>query len=49
VRLQRVEGNLFRQVKGDGELGKHYVFKADSAGMIVGMRFNNNILKKTVR
>jgi len=49
VRMQRVEGEVFRQVKGDGELGKHYVFRADSAGDIVGMRFNNNLLKKTVR
>ena len=49
VRLQQVDGDLFRQVKGDGSLGKHYAFKADAAGNIVGMKFNDNLLKKTVR
>jgi CubicO group peptidase (beta-lactamase class C family) len=49
VRLKRVQGDVFRQVNDNGELGKHYVFKADSAGNIVSMRFNNNQLKKTAR
>jgi CubicO group peptidase (beta-lactamase class C family) len=49
VKLRRVEGDVFRQVKDDGEPGKHYVFKADAAGNIVGMRFNNNLLKRAVR
>lgn len=47
--LERVDGNTFRRVKGDGELGKHYVFGPDAEGDIVGMRFNNNILRKTDR
>jgi hypothetical protein len=49
TKLKRVEGNVFRQVKGDGELGKHYTFSTDAAGSIVAMRFNNNILRRSVR
>jgi CubicO group peptidase (beta-lactamase class C family) len=49
TRLERVEGNVFRQVGKDGELGKHYVFSTDDAGNIVAMRFNNNILRRAVR
>jgi len=49
ARLRNVEGNVFRQVRDDGELGKHYVFEADSADNVIGMKFNNNLLKKTVR
>jgi hypothetical protein len=47
IRLRRFEENLFRQVLGDGELGKHYAFDSDAEGNIVAMRFNNNILRKT--
>jgi CubicO group peptidase (beta-lactamase class C family) len=47
--LTRINENVFRQVGNDGKLGKHYVFKADAAGDIVGMKFNNNLLQKTVR
>jgi CubicO group peptidase (beta-lactamase class C family) len=46
VKLRRVEGNIFRQVRGDGSLGKHYVFKTDAAGDVVSMKFNNNLLRK---
>jgi CubicO group peptidase (beta-lactamase class C family) len=48
-KLKRVEGNVFRRVKSDGKLGKHYVFKTDAAGNSISMKFNNNLLKKTVR
>ena len=47
VKLRRTEGEIFRQVNSDGKLGKHYVFKADSEGNIVGMKFNNNVIWKT--
>jgi CubicO group peptidase (beta-lactamase class C family) len=49
AKLRRVEGNVFRQVKSDGALGKHYAFKADPEGNIVSMKFNNNLLAKTGR
>lgn len=49
VKLQRVEGEIFRQVKSDGTLGKHYAFKAGPDGNVVSMRFNNNLLEKTHR
>ena len=48
-KLRRVEGNVFRRVKSDGTLGKHYVFKTDAEGNIISMKFNNNLLQKTVR
>ena len=48
TRLRRVEGNVFRQVGGDGELGKHYVFGTDAAGNIDAMRFNNNVLRRAI-
>jgi len=47
--LTRIEGNIFRQVRYDGRLGKHYIFGTDSGGNIVSMKFNNNILRKTAR
>jgi CubicO group peptidase (beta-lactamase class C family) len=47
--LTRIEGNVFRQVRNDGSLGKHYIFGTDADGDIVSMRFNNNIFKKTAR
>lgn len=46
VKLERVEGEVFRQLNGDETLGKHYVFKADDDGDIVRMKFNNNLLDK---
>jgi CubicO group peptidase (beta-lactamase class C family) len=49
VKLQRVEGNVFREVKGDGTLGKHYAFKAAPDGNIVRMKFNNNLLERMAR
>lgn len=49
TRLRNVGGHVFRQVRGDGELGKHYIFGTDATGDIVSMKFNNNLLKKTVR
>ncbi len=49
IKLRRVEGDVFRQVRSDGELGKHYVFSTDDEGHVVAMRFNNNILKRTAR
>jgi hypothetical protein len=45
VKLQSVEDGLFRQVDGEGNLGKHYAFAIDAAGN-VRMRFNNNLLQK---
>jgi CubicO group peptidase (beta-lactamase class C family) len=47
--LTRIEENVFRQVRNDGSLGKHYIFGTDTDGNIVSMRFNNNLLKKTAR
>jgi CubicO group peptidase (beta-lactamase class C family) len=47
--LTRIEGNVFRQVRNDGSLGKHYIFGTDTKGDIVSMKFNNNLLKKTAR
>jgi CubicO group peptidase (beta-lactamase class C family) len=47
VRLKPIEGEVFRQVKSDGTLGKHYVFGTDAAGRIANMKFNNNLLWKT--
>jgi hypothetical protein len=49
IRLRRIEGEVFREVRGDGTLGKHFVFGSDAEGNIVAMRFNNNILRKTDR
>ena len=47
--LTRIEGNVFRQVRNDGSLGKHYIFGADANGDIVSMKFNNNIYRRTAR
>jgi CubicO group peptidase (beta-lactamase class C family) len=49
TRLRRIEDHIFRQVRNDSTLGKHYVFKADPDGNIVGLRFNNNLLSKVNR
>ena len=49
VSLRRVEGDVFRQVRSDGKLGKHYIFETDADGNAVRMKFNNNQLRKTVR
>lgn len=47
--LTRIEGNVFRQVRNNGELGKHFIFGTDAERDIVSMRFNNNLLKKKSR
>ncbi|MFC1483933.1 serine hydrolase domain-containing protein [Candidatus Neomarinimicrobiota bacterium] len=49
IKLSHIEGHVFRQVRGDGSLGKHFVFETDDNGNITAMKFNNNILQKTVR
>jgi CubicO group peptidase (beta-lactamase class C family) len=49
VTLRRTGGDVFREVRGNGELGKHYAFRAAASGNIVGMKFNNNLLTRTVR
>ncbi len=49
VMLRRVNENVFRQVGGNGELGKHYIFGTDASGRIASMKFNNNLLRKTAR
>ena len=49
ARLTRVEGEVFRQVGVDGEPGKHYIFKRDDGGSVVGLKFNSNVLTKTAR
>lgn len=49
IKLSHVEGHVFRQVRSDGSLGKHYVFGTDDNGNISTMKFNNNIIKKTNR
>lgn len=46
--LARIEGNIFRQVRNDGKLGKHYIFGGNDAD-ITSMKFNNNIFEKTAR
>ena len=48
VTLKHIEEGIFRQVRGDGTLGKHYVFGTDAEGNIARMKFNNNLLKKMV-
>lgn len=48
ARLRHVEGGVFRQVDGEGNPGKHFVFAADAAGD-VRLRFNNNILRRAER
>jgi len=47
--LRRIDKNVFREVDQSGQLGKHYIFGDDGSGRITGMRFNNNLLRKTVR
>ena len=44
--LTRAEGEVFREVSADGELGKHYIFSRDAEGNVVGLKFNNNVLTK---
>ena len=46
TKLSRVEGEVFREVGADGKLGKHYIFRRDAAGNVVGLKFNNNVLTK---
>jgi CubicO group peptidase (beta-lactamase class C family) len=46
VKLKRIDGEVFRQVTDDGELGKHYIFRRDADGHVVAMKFNNNLLKR---
>lgn len=47
IRLKNIKGNVFRQLRANGSLGKHYVFKDDHKDQMVTMKFNNNLLKKT--
>jgi CubicO group peptidase (beta-lactamase class C family) len=47
--LARIEGNIFRQVGNNSELGKHYIFGTDADGEVTMMRFNNNQLEKSAR
>ena len=47
IKLKRLEGDVFRQVNGDGSLGKHYVFARDADNGTVRMKFNNNVLTRT--
>jgi CubicO group peptidase (beta-lactamase class C family) len=49
VTLTRVEGEVFRQVNANGELGKHYIFRKDADGNVVSLKFNNNLLDKVTR
>jgi len=49
IMLSRVEDNVYRQVGNNGELGKHYIFRSDEEGNIVGMKFNSNLMNKTPR
>jgi CubicO group peptidase (beta-lactamase class C family) len=49
AKLRRVDGNVFRQVNGDGSPGKHYVFDTGADGGITRMKFNNNLLEKSTR
>jgi hypothetical protein len=46
VTLTRVEGEVFRQLNANGELGKHYIFRKDADGNVVSLKFNNNLLRK---
>lgn len=45
IKLSHVQGHVFRQVRGDGSLGKYYVFGTDDKGKVTAMKFNNNIIK----
>jgi len=49
IQLRHIEGDVFRQVRSDGSLSKHYVFGTGDDGSISSMKFNNNILLKAVR
>jgi hypothetical protein len=40
--IEHVEGNVFRRVREDGELGEAYEFVEDEAGRVVGMRYHSN-------
>ena len=49
ARLTRIDGEVFRQLEADGELGKHYIFHRDQDGNVVSFKFNNNVVVKTAR
>ncbi|MCK4413987.1 MAG: beta-lactamase family protein [Candidatus Eisenbacteria sp.] len=49
VRLSHIEGGIFRQLRDDGSLGKHYVFGTNAEDHVVAMKFNNNVLRKMAR
>lgn len=40
--LEHVEGNTFRRILDDGELGEAYEFVEDAEGAVVGMRYHSN-------
>ncbi|MGB5676069.1 MAG: serine hydrolase [Gemmatimonadota bacterium] len=40
--LQHVDGNRFRRIRDDGELGETYEFVEDDDGQVVGMLYHSN-------
>ena len=47
VTLDRVDGEVFREIRSDRSPGKHYVFRRNLNGDIEAMKFNANVLTKT--
>ena len=42
TRLEHVEGNTFRRIRGDEEPGESYVFVEDGNGTVTGLRYHSN-------
>jgi hypothetical protein len=42
TKLSHVEGNTFRRIRDDGELGEPIVFEVDSAGKITRLKRHSN-------
>jgi len=40
--LEHAEGNRFRRIRDDGELGETYEFVEDDNGQVVGLRYHSN-------
>ena len=40
--LKHVDGNTFRRIRDDGELGEAYEFVEDDDGQVIGMHYHSN-------
>jgi hypothetical protein len=47
TRLKHVEGDVFRRVRSDGELGEEIVFERDASGRVTGYRQFGNLSPRT--